>query len=59
LLIIHGSKDSLVPCQHSLRLISGCQAYCRLKLIENMTHTRFNFRLDFIRHFSRFMADLG
>lgn len=58
LLIIHGAKDTLVPFEHSLKLLSGCQSYCRLKIIENMTHTRFNFRMDFIRHMSRFLADL-
>jgi len=58
LLIIHGEKDALVPYQHSLQLLSRCQSYCRLKVVENMTHTKFNFRLDFITHFAKFMRDL-
>lgn len=58
LLVIHGQKDTLVSYEHSLALIAGCQAYCRLKVIENMTHTKFNFRLDFVRHFKRFLLDL-
>lgn len=57
-LVIHGEKDTLVPFEHSLALMAGCQAYCRLKIIENMTHTRFNFRLDFIRHFKQFLSDI-
>lgn len=58
LLIIHGAKDTLVPFEHSLKLMSQCQSYCRLKIIENMTHTKFNFRMDFIRHMNRFLLDL-
>ena len=58
LLLIHGAKDTFVPFEHSLKLLSKCQAYCRLKIIENMTHTKFNFRLDFIRHVNRFLIDL-
>jgi pimeloyl-ACP methyl ester carboxylesterase len=58
LLIIHGAKDTLVPFEHSLKLMSGCQSYCRLKIVENMTHTKFNFRMDFIRHMSKFLIDL-
>ena len=58
LLIIHGAKDTLVPYEHSLKLMSGCQSYCRLKIVENMTHTKFNFRMDFIRHMNKFLLDL-
>lgn len=32
-LIIHGDKDTLVSSEHSLKLMSGCQAFCRLKII--------------------------
>jgi pimeloyl-ACP methyl ester carboxylesterase len=58
ILVIHGEKDTLVPYEHSLALVAGCQSYCRLKIIENMTHTKFNFRIDFIRHFKLFLNDI-
>ena len=59
LLLIHGMKDTLVPYEHSLALFSQCKSYCQLKLIESMTHSRFNFRLDFIRHFQMFLYELS
>ena len=57
-LINHGDKDSLVPYEHSSALLAGCQSYCRLKIVQNMTHTKFNFRNDFIRHFKQLIIDI-
>lgn len=58
-LIIHGMQDTLVSYEHSLMLLSKCRSFCKLKLIEHMTHTRFNFRNDFILHVEDFLAALG
>ena len=57
-LIIHGMQDALVPIEHSMALVSRCQNYCRLKIVETMTHTKFNFRNDFIRPVQEFISDL-
>ena len=58
MLIIHGANDTLVPYQHSLEIASRCKCYCRLKVIDGMTHTRFNFRIDFINHLNCFLRDI-
>lgn len=59
ILIIHGLKDTLVPFQHSISILKQCKGYTRLKLAENMTHTKFNFNHDFIQPVVRFIHDLG
>ena len=58
LLLIHGIKDQLVPYEHSLVIMSECKSFCRLHLIENMTHSKFSFRRDFLLPVRNFLSDL-
>lgn len=58
ILIIHGLKDNLVPYHHSVAILGQCIGYSRLKLVENMTHTKFNFRNDLIKPVENFLNDL-
>ena len=51
-------KDQLVPYEHSLAILSECRAYCRLHLVENMTHSKFSFRRDFTWPLKNFLNDL-
>lgn len=51
-------KDMLIPYHHSLGLIGQCQSFCRLKLVEHMTHSKFHLKFDFINHMKSFHDDI-
>lgn len=57
ILIIHGLKDTLVPYHHSVSILALCKGFTRLKLAENMTHVKFNFKYDFIMPVKKFLVD--
>ena len=58
ILLIHGLKDQLVPYEHSVAILGECRSYCRLHLVENMTHSKFSFRRDFTWPLKNFLHDL-
>jgi pimeloyl-ACP methyl ester carboxylesterase len=59
LLIIHGLKDTLVPYHHSISILGECKGFTRLKLAENMTHAKFNFKSDFLLPVKKFLTDFS
>lgn len=55
MLAIHGQKDNLIPCSHSIDLAKDSKGITGLCLHENMTHNEFNYHSDIIRPISEFL----
>ncbi len=53
--LVHGQRDSLIPCKHSYELYKKCGGPCALILPQEMDHNEFDFSEDLIKPYSKFL----
>jgi fermentation-respiration switch protein FrsA (DUF1100 family) len=46
--LMHGAKDTLIPPEHSKRLMKACKNLVTLNLVAEMDHNNFDFMKDFV-----------
>lgn len=56
-LLIHGEKDSLVPCQQSVELSKQCNNIVKLVLKKNMEHNKYNLYTEIINPIYYFLKE--
>ena len=57
--IVHGQRDTLIPCTHSHELYMKCGGPCALILPQDMDHNEFDFNEDLIRPFQQFLRQIN
>lgn len=58
-LIIHGRKDEIISCSHSVALYELDKTRTDLILVDSMTHARFNFFDDLCKHIINFLEKIN
>jgi|JI9StandDraft_1071089.scaffolds.fasta_scaffold373182_2 predicted esterase len=52
-MIVHGTRDRMIPERHATELSQYFQGYCKVRLVSNMSHSLFNHDdfFSFVREF--------
>jgi len=58
-LLIHGKKDDLIPCHHSVTLYENCKGPAKLHMPKNMTHNEFVPDQDILLPLRLFLKESG
>ena len=59
ILIIHGKKDTVVPCEHSIQLKEMCGSRAKLVLPALMSHNEYTIKSDIIAPLAEFFTEVG
>jgi fermentation-respiration switch protein FrsA (DUF1100 family) len=57
--IVHGKKDTLIPCSHAVQLKEACPTFCQLLMPEDMQHNSFDVIEHFVTPFQGFLEQVA